>query len=201
MATVVSHTIEDTDDPELLGRVIVEEKPELVGLLAEYETVDDILKAARAVRRAGFLRWDVHSPFPIHGIDYAMGIKPTILPWIILVMGLTGLASAIALQWYCNAFDYPFMISGKPLWSFPANVPIMFELTVLFSALTAVFGMLGLNHLPQLYNPLFKSARFKRVTTDRFFVVIDATDKKFNEEETTRLLTEVGAVSVERVED
>ena len=88
MAKVVSHTIEDTDDPELLGRTGVEDKVELFGLLAEYETVDDILKAARAVRRAGFLRWDVHSPFPIHGIDYAMGIKPTILPWIILVMGL-----------------------------------------------------------------------------------------------------------------
>lgn len=201
MATVVSHTIEDTDDPELLGRTVVEEKVELVGLLAEYETVDDILKAARAVRRAGFLRWDVHSPFPIHGIDYAMGIKPTILPWIILVMGLTGLASAIALQWYCNAFDYKFMISGKPLWSFPANVPIMFELTVLFSAYTAVFAMLGLNRLPRLYNPLFKHERFRRATSDRFFVVIDATDPKFGEEATTRLLQEAGATAVERVED
>lgn len=199
--STVTHTIEDTDDPELLGRVIVDEKVELVGLLAEYESVDEILKAARAVRRAGFTRWDVHSPFPIHGIDYAMGIKSTILPWLVLGGGLTGLTTAIWLQWYCNAFDYQFLISGKPVWSFPANVPVMFELTVLFSALTAVFGMLGLNHLPQLYNPLFKSARFKRVTSDRFFVVIDASDKKFNEEETTRLLTEAGAVSVERVED
>jgi hypothetical protein len=199
--STVTHTIEDTDDPELLGRVIEDEKVELVGLLAEYESVDEILKAARAVRRAGFTRWDVHSPFPIHGIDYAMGIKPTILPWLVLGGGLTGLTTAIWLQWYCNAFDYQFLISGKPVWSFPANVPVMFELTVLFSALTAVFGMLGLNHLPQLYNPLFKSARFKRVTSDRFFVVIDASDKKFSEEETTRLLTEAGAKSVERVED
>jgi hypothetical protein len=199
--STVTHTIEDTDDPELLGRVIVDEKVELVGLLAEYESVDDILKAARAVRRAGFTRWDVHSPFPIHGIDYAMGIKSTILPWIVLGGGLTGLGTAIWLQWYCNAYDYQFLISGKPIWSFPANVPIMFELTVLFSALTAVFGMLGLNHLPQLYNPLFKSARFRRVTTDRFFVVIDASDKKFDEEATTRLLIEAGATAVERVED
>jgi hypothetical protein len=199
--STVTHTIEDTDDPELLGRVIEDEKVELIGLLAEYESVDEILRAARAVRRAGFTRWDVHSPFPIHGIDYAMGIKSTILPWIVLGGGLTGLATAIWLQWYCNAFDYPFLISGKPVWSFPANVPVMFELTVLFSALTAVFGMLGLNHLPQLYNPLFKSARFRRVTTDRFFVVIDASDKKFSEEETTRLLTEAGAKSIERVED
>jgi Protein of unknown function (DUF3341) len=199
--STVTHTIEDTEDPELLGRVIEDEKVELVGLLAEYESVDDILKAARAVRRAGFTRWDVHSPFPIHGIDYAMGIRSTILPWIVLAGGLTGLGTAIWLQWYCNAFDYQFLISGKPIWSFPANVPIMFELTVLFSALTAVFGMLGLNHLPQLYNPLFKIARFRRVTTDRFFVVIDASDTKFDEEATTRLLTEAGAKSIERVED
>jgi hypothetical protein len=199
--STVSHTIEDTDDPEMLGRVVVEEKVELIGLLAEYPYVDQILKAARAVRRAGFSRWDVHSPFPIHGIDYAMGIRPTVLPWLVLCGGLTGLASAILLQWYCNAYDYKFLISGKPIWSFPANVPIMFELTVLFSAFTAVFGMLGLNGLPRLYNPLFKSERFRRVTTDRFFIVIDSSDPKFNEQETTRLLTDAGALGVERVED
>lgn len=201
MSTVATHTIEDTEDPELLGRVMVDEKVELVGLLAEYETVDEVLKAARAVRRAGFLRWDVHSPFPIHGIDYAMGIQPTILPWIVAVIGFSGTCFAIWLQWYCNAFDYKFLISGKPVWSFPANVPIIFELTVLLSALTTVFGMLGLNHLPQLYNPLFKSERFRRVTADRFFVVIDASDPKFNEEGTTQLLLGAGAKAVERVED
>src|SRR5260221_8032217 len=168
--STVTHTIDETDDPEL-GHAMTEEKVELVGLLAEYQNVDQILKAARAVRRAGFTRWDVHSPFPIHGIDYAMGIRPTVLPWLVLGGGLTGLTTAIALQWYCNAFDYKFLISGKPVWSFPANVPIMFELTVLFSALTAVFGMLGLNHLPQLYNPLFKSERFRRATPARFLPV------------------------------
>jgi len=199
--STVTHTIEDTDDPEMLGRVVVEEKVELIGLLAEYPNVDQILKAARAVRRAGFLRWDVHSPFPIHGIDYAMGIKPTILPWIVLVGGITGLVTAIWLQWYCNAYDYPFLISGKPVWSFPANVPIMFELTVLFSALTAVFAMLGLNGLPRLYNPLFKSERFRRVTDDRFFISVDASDAKFDEQGTEELLRKSGAVSVERVED
>ena len=201
MSTVETHTIEDTDDPEILGRTVVEEKVELVGLLAEYTNVDHVLKAARAVRRAGFTRWDVHSPFPIHGIDYAMGIKPTILPWLVLGMGLTGLASAIALQWYCNAFDYKFMISGKPFWSFPANVPIMFELTVLFSAYTAVFGMLLLNRLPRLYNPLFKHDRFRRATDDRFFVVLDASDPKFDEAASTQLLMDAGATVVERVED
>ena len=199
--STVDTTIEETDDPELMGRTIVEEPVELIGLLAEYETVDEILRAARAVRRAGFTRWDVHSPFPIHGIDYAMGIKPTILPWLVLGAGTTGLITAILLQWYTNAFDYKFMISGKPMWSVPANVPVMFELTVLFSALTAVFGMLGLNGLPRLYNPLFKHERFRRATSDRFFVVVDASDPKFDEAGTTRLLTDAGARAVERVED
>ena len=201
MSTVETHTIEDTDDPEILGRTVVEEKVELVGLLAEYTNVDHVLKAARAVRRAGFTRWDVHSPFPIHGIDPVMAIRPTVLPWLVLGMGLTGLASAIALQWYCNAFDYKFLISGKPLWSFPANVPIMFELTVLFSAYTAVFGMLLLNRLPRLYNPLFKHDRFRRATDDRFFVVLDASDPKFDEAASTQLLRDAGATAVERVED
>jgi hypothetical protein len=201
MSTVETHTIEDAEDPEIRGHSAAEEKVELVGLLAEYTNVDQVLKAARAVRRAGFTRWDVHSPFPIHGIDYAMGIKPTILPWIVLAMGLTGLASAILLQWYCNAFDYKFLISGKPIWSFPANVPIMFELTVLFSAYTAVFAMLMLNGLPRLYNPLFKIDRFRRATDDRFFVVLDATDPKFQEAASTQLLLDAGATAVERVED
>ena len=201
MSTVETHTIEDTDDPEILGRTVVEEKVELVGLLAEYTNVDQVLKAARAVRRAGFTRWDVHSPFPIHGIDYAMGIKPTILPWLCLGAGLTGLIGGLVLQWWTNAIDYPFLISGKPLWSFPANVPVIFELTVLFSAYTAVFGMLMLNGLPRLYNPLFKHDRFRRATSDRFFVVVDATDPKFNEQQTTQLLLDAGAKAVERVED
>jgi hypothetical protein len=182
--------------------IVGEPEPlELVGLLAEYETVDAVLSAAAKVRQAGFTRWDVHSPFPIHGIDSVMGIRPTILPWLVLGGGLSGLAGGIGLQWFCNAFAYPLIISGKPFWSLPANIPVAFECTVLASALTAVFGMLALNRLPMLYNPLFKSDRFRRVTDDRFFVVIDASDRKFDEHSTTQLLNDAGAVAVERVED
>jgi hypothetical protein len=187
-------------DDNLQEKVPVE-TPELVGLLAEYTDVDAVVNAARSVRRAGFLRWDVHSPIPIHGIDYAMGIKPTILPWLVLTGGLTGLVGGLLLQWYVNAYDYQFLISGKPIWSLPANIPVIFEMTILFSALTAVFGLIGLNRLPPLYNPLLKSDRFRRVTTDRFFLVVDSSDRKFNEAETTRLLLDAGAVAVERVED
>jgi hypothetical protein len=178
-----------------------EDAVELVGLMAEFETVDAVVEAARTVRRAGFTRWDVHTPFPIHGIDPVMGIRPTILPWLVLGGGLSGLIGGMALQWYCNAYDYPIIVSGKPFWSLPANIPIIFECTVLLAALTTVFGMFGLNNLPQLYNPLFKSERFRRVTDDRFFIVIDASDKRFDEAETTQLLKDAGAMAIERVED
>src|SRR4029077_11613914 len=103
--------------------------------------------------------------------------------------------------WFCNAYDYQFIISGKPYWSLPANIPVAFELTVLLSALTAVFGMLALNRLPLHYNPLFKSERFRRVTNDRFFIVIDASDPKFDEAGTAKFLADAGADAVERVED
>lgn len=193
-------TATETHDADVVGPDELE-KPELVGLLAEFTTIDSVAKAANTVRRAGFTRWDVHSPFPIHGIDYAMGIRPTILPWIVLCAGLTGMTGGLLLQWWTNAFDYQFYISGKPLWSLPANIPVIFETTVLFSAFTTGLGMLALNGLPRWSNPLFKSDRFRKVTDDRFFVVIDATDKKFDEAATTKLLQDVGAVAIERVED
>ena len=174
---------------------------ELVGLMAEYADVNSVVEAARSVRKAGYSRWDVHTPFPIHGIDPVMGIRPTGLPWLVLLGGLFGLFGGMWLQWYTNAHDYPVLISGKPLWSLPANIPVIFECTVLCASLTAVFGMLGLNRLPTLYNPLFKSDRFRRVTNDRFFIVIDASDSKFDEPSAMKLLTESGAVAVERVED
>ena len=177
------------------------EATELVGLLAEYKDVDSITGAAQAVRKAGYSRWDVHSPFPIHGIDPVMGIRPTGLPWLVLLGGLFGCFGGLWLQWYCNAYDYPILISGKPLWSLPANIPIIFECTVLCASITAVFGMLGLNRLPTLYNPLFKSDRFRQVTNNRFFIVIDASDAKFDEPSATKLLNDSGAVAVERVED
>ncbi len=173
----------------------------LVGFTAEFDNVDSVLSAARKVRSAGYKVWDVHSPFPIHGIDAIIGIRPTILPWMVLCAGCTGTTCAILMQWWMNAYDYKLLVSGKPFFSLPANVPIIFELTVLFSALTAVFGMLALNRLPLLYNPLFKSARFRRVTNDRFFVLIDSSDRLFDEVKTPEFLETLSPLSVERVED
>jgi hypothetical protein len=174
---------------------------QLVALLAEYETVDQIMAAARKVRDAGYQVWDVHSPFPIHGIDKAMGLKPSILPWLVLGGGIAGCLAGIGLVWYTNAHDYPFLISGKPLFSLPANIPVIFETTVLLAAFAAVFGMLGLNHLPMLFNPLFKKARFRRATDDRFFVVIEVADEKFDAVRTRELLESTHPVAIEEVQD
>jgi hypothetical protein len=182
-------------------QVLQDTEPRLTGYLGEFSDVTSVVTAAQKTRAAGYKVWDVHSPFPIHGIDAVIGIRPTILPWLVLCGGLTGLCTGLALQWFCNAYDYQILVSGKPFFSLPANIPVIFECTVLFSALTTVFGMLGLNRLPLLYNPIFKSARFRRVTDDKFFIWIDASDSKFDEARTEEFLKSTGAVAVERIED
>jgi mono/diheme cytochrome c family protein len=171
----------------------------LHGLLAEYETPDALITASEKVRNAGFRDWDTFSPFPVHGIEGAMGIKPTILPWIVLGGGIAGCALAAGFQWWANGVDYPFVISGKPFWSLPANIPITFELTVLFASLTAVFGMLALNKLPRPAHPLDLKKRFERSTNDRFYVLVQASDPVFDEQDTRALLEGSGALAVEAV--
>jgi hypothetical protein len=173
----------------------------LYGLLAEFDAPGDLLQAAERVKQAGYRSWDTHAPFPIHGLDEAMGIRSTILPYLVFGMGTAGCVLAIGVQWWMNAHDYPLLISGKPLWSLPANIPVAFEVTVLFSALTAVFGMLALNGLPRLHHPVFQSDRFRRATTDRMFVIIEAKDPMFDEAATRRLLESLGPITVERIED
>lgn len=172
---------------------------ELHGILAEYDTPDQLLSASKKVRDAGFEKWDTYSPFPVHGIDAAMGIKMTVLPWITLCAGITGLFSAILMQWWMNAHDYPWLVSGKPFWSIPANVPIMFELTVLFSAVSTLIGMLLLNGLPHPSHPLDLVRRFGRVTDDKFFLMVQAADAKFDDEQTRSLINSTQPVAVEDV--
>lgn len=173
----------------------------LFGLMAEFDNPTDLVAAAEKVRDAGYTRWDAHTPFPVHGLDRAMGIRPTILPWLVLGAGLTGLAVGVLLQWWPNAVDYPLIISGKPLFSLPANIPIIFEVIVLMSAITAFVAMLGLNQLPELYHPTFKSNRFRRVTDDRYFIVVEAGDPKFDRTQTESLLASLSPHSVEVLED
>jgi len=182
---------------------------ELVGYLAEFETVDEILAAAEACRDKGLKAWDCHTPFPVHGLDRAMGVKQTILPWIVLGGGITGCLFGLVLQWFTNVFDgdfallhgYPFMVSGKPVFSLAIYIPVVFELTILFSALACFVGMLVLNNLPLLYHPVFRSSRFARATDDRFFISIEAADAKFDADATGDFLAGLGAAHVERLEE
>lgn len=172
-------------------------EPSVAGLLAEFSGPDALRAAASGVRDGGYRRWDAHSPFPIHGMERAMGIRPTILPWLVLGAGIGGAAVALLLQWWTNAVDYPYWISGKPLFSLPANIPVMFELIVLFSAFAAIGGVLVLNLLPQYWHPAFSAKRFARATSDGFFLSIDASDPKFEPALTRRLLESLGATAVE----
>ena len=187
-------------------------EPRFYGLLAEYNTPGELLHAAEKVRDAGFTKWDCMTPFPVHGLDNAMGMKKTILPWIVLGGGLTGLTIAILLQWYVNSpitqssalyvfSGYPLNISGKPYWSIPPNVPVMFELTVLLSALSAFFGLWALIRLPRFHHPVFNVARFRRVTDDKFFLVIESGDLRFHARDSLALLETTHPTAIEEVRD
>jgi Protein of unknown function (DUF3341) len=184
----------------------------LYGFIAEFDTPGAVMAAAERVRAEGYERWDVCTPFPVHGMDKAMGIKRTILPVVIFGAGMTGTIAATTLQIFTNSTGlhipfpipvtgYPFLISGKPLMSIPAFIPVIFELTVLFAALTAVFGMFVMNGLPRLSHPLFGSDRFRRVTNDRFFVVIESRDPRFLPGRTEAFLRSLNPISVEAVDE
>lgn len=171
---------------------------DLYGILAEYDTPGELIEAARKVRDAGYSEFDCFSPFPVHGIDEAMGIKRTILPLIIFVGGFSGTVGGILLQWWCNAYNWPWNISGKPAWSIPANIPIGFETTILMAVLTSFFGMWIMNKLPQVWHPFFRLERFGRASDDAFLLGIEARDQRFDVERTSKLLQDAGAVAVER---
>jgi hypothetical protein len=173
---------------------------ELYGFLVEFDNVDQLLAGAEKVRDAGYTRWDAHTPFVVHGLDAAMGVRATKLPYVVFLCGLAGTAGGILLQWFTNAFDYPFAISGKPMFSLPANIPVAFETTILCAAIGALVGMLAFNGLPQLYHPLHTSRNFKRATNDRFFISVEAADPLFDCDDTRGLLESVAGSRVEEVE-
>jgi hypothetical protein len=171
------------------------------GLLAEFDTPAAIYQAAEKCRDAGYTKWDALTPFPIHGMDAAMGLKRSPLAWVVLVMGLTGSSLAMLLQWWVHTTAYPLVISGKPYFSWQAFIPVTFELGVLFAALGAVISILHFSKLPRWHHPLFSSKRFERVTQDRFFIAIEAEDPKYNRQQTEAWLQSLGATFVEQVED
>jgi Protein of unknown function (DUF3341) len=170
------------------------------GALAEFDTTEAVYHACEKVRDRGFEIWDAHTPFPVHGLDKAMGIKPSKVPWIVLILALCGGSGGFALQAWINLEAYPMVISGKPYLSWQAFMPVTFELSVLLGAFGAVFGMWFLNRLPQWYHPVFKSKRFEKATDDKFFISIEATDPQFHREKTVAFLKEIGAKNVELLE-
>jgi len=170
------------------------------GLLAQFDSPAAILRAARETRRAGYKRFDVHTPYPIHGMDPAMGLGRSHLGWFVAGGALTGFIVAMGLQFYVN-WDYPLIHQGKPFYSWQVFLVVTFELTILFSAFSAVGAMLMINGLPQWYHPTLKSERFASATDNRFFVSIETADKKFDAQKTRAFFQSLGAVSIEELED
>lgn len=177
------------------------DEDDVYGLLAEFSNPSTLMHAAEAVRGRGYSHFDAHSPFPIHGMDRAMGLSNSKVGYFTLGGGVTGLVVGYWLQWWTAAVDYPLNISGKPLFAVESAIPIIFEVVVLFSAFGAVAGMLALNGLPRPYNPLFYSERFKKATDDGFFLHIAASDTQFDQNETAEMLRDIGALNVELIQD
>ncbi len=173
----------------------------IYGLLAEFDTPTQLVDAAQKTREAGFTKTDAFSPFPIHEMDRALGVKRTILPFLILAGGVAGLLTGLGLQYFVHVIDYPIIVGGRPFASYPSFIPATFELTILFASFTAVFGMLLLNGLPQPYHPVFNVPRFALATREKFFLLIETTDPKFNYDETRSFMQSLNAQEVFDVDE
>ncbi len=185
--------------------------PKLYGMGAEFQSAKDVYEAAQKIRDLGFIRWDVHSPFPIHGMDDAMGLKRSRVSLFSIIGGITGSLTALFLIFITSADyrhlvpdwfpvtlvpSYPLIVQGKPFFAFEPSFPIFFELTILLTAFGTVLGLLTLGVLPRLNHPVFNWDRFSRVTDDKFFIVIEATDPQFDEVKTRELLHELGGSQI-----
>ena len=174
-------------------------EPESFGLIARFDSVDALMHAAERVRDAGYTKVDAYTPFPIEGLTESLGAPKTKLPALVLGAGIIGGLSGFGMQYFAQVIHYPYNIGGKPLYSWPAWIPITFEVTVLFAAFTAAIGMLVLNGLPQPYHPVFNVRGFERATEDRFFLSIESTDPKFEERAVRDLFQAAGAQEVSDV--
>src|SRR5438034_4964804 len=173
--------------------------PKLFGIMAEYVTPAAAMHAAEKIRDAGFRKWDVFTPFPVHGMDKAMGLKSSKVGWFSFIGGVSGYALGNLMIWWMNASDYAIPIGGKPMFSPYSAFPPSYELTILLGSFGALLGMLFLNRLPRLYHPLLKHRRFALATHDKFFIVIETMDAKFSPAETRKLLESAGCKQIEEV--
>lgn len=174
---------------------------QVYALIAEYPDTGSILSAAEKVRDAGYRNWDVITPFPVHGMDAAMGLKRSLVPLISFAGGVFGFCGAMLMIWYMNSYDYPLLVGGKPYFSPVFSFPVAYELTILLSAIGAIGGMFLLNRLPMHHHPTLNFAQIDRASNDRFFIVIESTDPLYSEEKTPALLTEIGGSNLDRLLD
>jgi hypothetical protein len=178
-----------------------EHPSQLFGVMGEFATPEQILSAAKQAREAGYKHIAAYTPFPVEGLAHAIGFRWTAVPLLTLIGGLGGGLTGFGLQYWVAAITYPMNIGGRPLNSWPAFIPVTFELTVLGASIFAVVGMLALNKLPQPYHPVFNVERFAHASTDRFFLCIEARDPKFNLAETSKFLQSVAAEHISEVKD
>jgi hypothetical protein len=171
----------------------------LHGLGAEFPTAASLLHAAKKVQALGFRRWDVYSPFPVHGMDHAMGFKRSRVSLFSLIGGFIGLGTAFALIYYTSALNYPLITQGKPYFALEPSLPIFFELTILLTAFGTVLGLLLLTLLPRFHHPVFNWDRFQRVTDDGFFIVLEAADPQFSNEASRKVLQEIGGTHIAEI--
>jgi hypothetical protein len=171
------------------------------GLIAEFSTPGAVMDAARKIRDAGFRKWDVHTPFPVHGLDQAMGLNNSKVGWFTFFGGVIGYTSGMLMIWYMNSFDYGLIVGGKPLFSPMYSFPVSYELTILLGSFATLFGMFYLNRLPRLHHHLLKHGRFTSATHDKFFIVIETGDPKFSPTETRKLLEAAGSRHIEEVQE
>ena len=176
------------------------DRPSVYGLLAEFETPEELLEAAHRTCEAGFRSVDAYSPMPVEGLADAIGFRHTRLPWVVFAGGAIGALTGFFLQFYASGVHYPLNVGGRPFNSWPAFIPITFELTILGAASFAFFGLLAMNGLPTPYHPLFNVDRFERASRDRFFLCVKSKDPSFDLERTREFLESLSPFGVAEVE-
>lgn len=173
---------------------------DLYGIVAEFDTPEEIMEAARSATAEGYTRTEAYTPFAVEGLDEELGMKPTRLGWVMLLAGATALVLGFFMQWYANVVHYPLNIGGRPYNAWPNFIVITFEVTVLISSFTVGLVMLIRNGLPRLYHPIFNAPNFENVTRDKFFLCIEAKDPRFDPDSTRRFLESLRPTRVSEVE-